>query len=473
MKFCHRPFTFMYLGPRGEIWPCPWMHYVIGNIYEQDAHEIWRGEAAQAARESILNGSYAYCRKMSCPFLERGDLPEVSQENMERVGVAEEMPQTVSFCNDYTCNIACTNCRTELYCPTAKEREQINGVLEKMLPVAQKAQTVTMNGRGEFLANQSFIRFLERLKPEREDFSLVLESNGILFDEKNWERFSHLSGYHISVTVTVNSLRREVYRYLSGGFDRLDRVLSNLRFLSGLRREGKINYLSVATVVQESNFWEVPEMIRVFSGSERFAIDQIIMRPIYSWWGMARETYWFKNILNPRHPYHKEYLRILDDDCWKEPKVYDWGCHNLRESREHPLVQEKMMSNLLLGLYDGNDGVTAADRVRERLNLLGVRNLGLYGESEHFDRILRLLRDAGATVSFRLTRFDDAEGELPTISMPNLRPDAVDAILLTELYDRQNRTNNLRALGYRGQILTLEDLTTEGSYALLENGDRA
>lgn len=469
MKFCHRPFTFMYLGPRGEIWPCPWMHYVIGNIYQQDVDEIWHSKAAQLARESVLNGSYAYCRKTSCPFLERGDLPEVSQENLERMGVAEKMPQTVSFCNDYTCNIACTNCRTEIYCPTAEERGQIDGVLKKMLPVAEKAQTVTMNGRGEFLANQSFIRFLEKLKPEREDFTLTLESNGILFDESNWKRFSHLSKYHIGVTVTVNSLRREVYRYLSGGFDRLDRVLSNLRFLSGLRREGKINFLSVATVVQESNFWEIPDMIRMFSDTEEFAIDQITMRPIYSWWGMARETYWFKNILNPRHPYHREYLKMLDDECWKNPKVYDWGCHNLREPREHPLAQDKRISDLLLELY-GSGIPAAADHVRDRLARLGVRSVGLYGDSEHLDRIHQLLHNAGAEVLFRLTRFEDAEGDLPTISMPNLKPDAADAILLTELYDKQNRTSNLRALGYLGHILTLEDLS-ENAETLPKTGD--
>ena len=69
MKFCDRPFTFAYLAPDGEVWPCSWMHYVMGNLYEQNLDEIWHGEAAQKARETILDGSFSYCRKIACPFL--------------------------------------------------------------------------------------------------------------------------------------------------------------------------------------------------------------------------------------------------------------------------------------------------------------------------------------------------------------------------------------------------------------------
>ena len=123
------------------------------------------------------------------------------------------------------------------------------------------------------------------------------------------------------MTVTLNSLQREVYRYLSGGFDHRDTVLENLRFLSRLRREGKFNGLEVTMVVQECIFWEVPDYIRTFTKSDEFAVDGIVMKPLYKWWKMSEETYWFKNILNPMHPYHKEYLKILADDCWKDPKV--------------------------------------------------------------------------------------------------------------------------------------------------------
>ncbi len=228
MKFCNKPFTYAYFGDKGEVWPCGWMHYTIGNLYEQDIDEIWHSEAADKARQSIRNGSFAFCRETSCPYCERGELLDLSEEEIARQAVPTELPLEVNIANDHICNIACTSCRKTIYCPEKGEREKIDGALKRFLPFANKLQTISMNGGGEFLANPSFIEFLKDLRPEREDFKLEFETNGILFDEEHWRKFSHLGRYHISVTVTLNSLRREVYRYLSGGFDHMERVKKNL-----------------------------------------------------------------------------------------------------------------------------------------------------------------------------------------------------------------------------------------------------
>ena len=458
MKFCERPFTYAYLGQHGEVRPCGWMHYIIGNLYEQDLKEIWHGEEARKARESIRDGSFAYCRKQSCPMLERDELPDISEEELQDRAVESESPLHINIANDRICNIACTTCRTSIYCPPPREREQIDSVLKKLLPYTYHLKSLSMNGNGEFLANPSFLRLLENLHPEDADFHISFETNGILFDQEHWQRISHLGEFHISVTVTINSLRREVYRYLSGGFDYLKQTLENLRFLSELRREGQLEWLNVTMVVQESNFWEVPEYIRLFAHSEDYAIDNILMKPCYNWWGMKRDTYWFKNILNPLHPYHQEYLKILADDCWNEPKVYDWGCHNIREERMHPLFQEKQLSDLLLKLYSNSLGLPPAVYMKRCLERCGATHIGLYGENEHYDMVVQLLREAGADIVFRLSRLKDEPGVIPTISMLHFQPDTVDTILLLELFDKQNRTNNLRQLKFEGQIIDLKEL---------------
>lgn len=457
MKFCERPFKHAYLTTEGRVWPCPWMHYDIGNLYEQNLDEIWHSEAAQAARETILDGSFAYCREKSCPFCERSDFLDLSAEEMKKVAIASPTPDFITIANDKICNIACTTCRPSVYCPEKGEREKIDGVLERLLPFANRAAFLEMNGNGEFLANPSFIKLLSQLKMERKDCQIAFETNGVLFDEKHWNEFSSLSENNIGVVVTLNSLRRETYRYLSGGFDHVDQVLSNLRFLSKLRRGNKINHLQVVMVVQECNFWEIPEYVRTFSQSKEFETDQITFRPVYKWFGMERETYWFKNVLNPLHPYHKEYLKILDDDCWKDPKVFDWGCHNIGEARRHPLEQEKTFSRLLIDIYDNSEGLSPAEFIKERLERLGIKRIGIYGENKLEGTLIHLLQEAGAEVCFRLTRYEDVDGAIPTISMPNLDPDSVDAILLLELYDQQNRVNNLRSLKFQGTIINLEE----------------
>lgn len=458
MKFCDRPFSYAYLAPNGEVWPCGWMHFTIGNLYEQKLDEIWHSEAAQTARESILDGSFAFCRKTSCPFCERGELPDLTEEEIRERAVPTEIPEDVTIANDRMCNIACTSCRTCLLPIDKEERRKIDGVLERLVPFANKMKSLDMNGQGEFLANQSFINFLGKLQPECKDFKINFETNGTLFDEAHWNRFSHLGDYNLSVTVTLNSLNREVYRYLSGGFDYLDRELDNLRFLSKLRREGKINNLTVTMVIQEVNCWEVPEYIRTFAHSEEFEIDKIQMKPLYNWFKMDPETYWYKNILNPLHPYHKEYLKILADDCWNEPKVWDWGCHNIREAMPYPLKQEEVYNRLLLDIYQNDQGLSPAEFLRACVERTGGGRIGYYGKNKFSKAFVKMLREAGADIAFQLTWVPECEdGEVPKVAKQEFRPELADLILLIDFHKGGYWLTDLPMLGFQGPILTVEE----------------
>lgn len=458
MKFCERPYTYAYFGDKGEVWPCGWMHYTIGNLYEQDIDEIWHSEAADKARQSIQNGSFAFCRETSCPFCERGELLDLSEEEIAKRAVPSELPLAVNMANDHICNIACTSCRKSVYCPEEGEREKIDGALKRFLPFANKLEALSMNGGGEFLANPSFIEFLSALRPETKDFNLSFETNGVLFDEEHWEKFSHLGKYNISVTVTLNSLRREVYRYLSGGFDHMERVKKNLRFLSDLRRRKQINQLDVTMVVQECNFWEVPDYIHTFTKSDEYAVDKIVMKPLYKWWKMDEDTYWFKNILNPMHPYHKEYLKILADDCWNDPKVYDWGCHNIREAMPHPLKQEEIYRKVLSKVYNNEDGLTPVEYLKKCVEKLGAKRIGFYGKNEFSLEFARLLKETGVEI-FQLTWVpEDRNGEFRKVAKQEFKPDMADAMIIIDFFKGGYWFKDLRALGFEGEIVTVEEL---------------
>lgn len=457
MKFCERPYNFAFLTEKGDVWPCPWMHYSIGNLYEQDLDEIWHSEAAEAARQTILDGSYKLCRQQSCPFLERNELPDLTAEEIQERAVPTPVPTDLCIANDHTCNIACTNCRNGLYCAEGEEREKIDGVLARLLPVANQAEHISLNGGGEFLMIPSFIRFLEKLRPERENFRITLESNGVLFDEKHWERFSHLAQYDVTVAITVNSLKREVYRYLTGGFDHLERVLNNLRFLSRLRREGAINRLSLSFVAQETNFWEIPDYIRTFTDSEEFEIDEFSMKALYRWWHMDDETYWRKNILNPLHPYHQAHLKILADDCWNDPRVYDWGCHNIREAVPHPVEQERTYNRILMDIYQNDQGLSPSEFLRACAKRAGAGRIGYYGKNEFSRKFVRILLDAGVDVAFQLTwAVECDDGELPKVAKQELRPGMADVILVIDSNKGGYWFTDLPAIGFEGPVLSLE-----------------
>jgi len=458
MKYCDKPFTSVYLAPDGEVWPCGWMHYVIGNLYTQNLDEIWRSEAAKAARESILNGSFAFCRKTSCPYCERDELPDLSEEEIQERAVPLDTPSFITIANDRTCNIACTSCRKGLFCPEEAERQRIDDALERLLPFADQTKLLDMNGQGEFLANPSFVKLLNRLRPIHDDFTVSFETNGILFDEAHWSKFSHLGDYNVRVTVTLNSLRRETYRYLSGGFDHLEKEMDNIRFLSKLRRENKLKRLTVTIVVQECNFWELPEYIHTFSHSPEFEVDMIQIKPLYNWFKMDPEIYWFKNILNPLHPYHQEYLKILADDCWKDPKVYDWGCHNIRHAAPHPLSQEKIYNRLLLDVYQNNQGLSPAEFLRACMTRTGGKRVGYYGKNDFSKAMAKMLLDAGIDLAFQITWSKEEDDDfIPKIAKQDFRPDMADVMLIIDFHKGHYWFKDLPTLGFQGPILSIEE----------------
>lgn len=459
MKFCERPFKHAHLARDGEVWPCAWMHCTIGNLNERTLGEMWHSEGAELARESILNGSFAFCRGTSCPYIERDELSDLSEEEIRACAVVSETPEVIFICNDLTCNIACTKCRTEMFCPDKDYRDKIDKALESILPYANRAKMLDMNGAGEFLANPSFLKFLKALRPEKEDCVFNFETNGVLFDEAHWEQFSHLSKYPINITVTLDSARPEIYRYLSGGFDKCEQVKKNLRFLSDLRKENKIRLLVLTMVVQECNFQEVPEYVRTFTQSEEYYVDRIILRPVYKWFHMTEETYWFKNCLNPLHPYYKEYLHMLADDCWKNPKVYDWGCHNIRHAAPHPLSQEKTYNRLLLDIYQNKDGLAPAEFLKACMARIGGKRVGYYGKNDFSKAMAKMLLDAGLDVAFQITwsKEEDDVGLFPKVAKQEFRPDMADVMLIIDFHKGHYWFKDLPALGFQGSVISIEE----------------
>lgn len=183
------------------------------------------------------------------------------------------------------------------------------------------------------------------------------------------------------------------------------------------------------------------------------------MKPLYNWFKMEPQTYWFKNILNPLHPYHKEYLKILSDDCWNDPKVFDWGCHNIREAIPHPLEQEKIYNRLLLDIYQNEQGLTPAEFLKTCVERAGGGRIGYYGKNEFSKSFVKMMQDAGIDIAFQLTWVkEDADGDIPKIAKQEFKPELADMILLIDFFKGGYWYSDLPALGFQGPILSLKDL---------------
>ena len=76
-------------------------------------------------------------------------------------------------------------------------------------------------------------------------------------------------------------------------------------------------------VVQDSNFRQIPEFIE--TSLNKYHADRVTLRPIFMWFQISKEDWWYKNVQNPAHIYHQEFLDIMKEPICSDPRVFEWG----------------------------------------------------------------------------------------------------------------------------------------------------
>lgn len=342
MKFCSWPFEYLYIDNyKGDVSLCPWLKWdilCVGNVFQQAFNEIWNGEKAQKIREHIRSGDYSICRLDGCPFLQNNDLPEKSREYVNTYPVADT-PKVINLAYDFMCNQYCETCREKKWQPILpRYKNYMEKIHESISPVLNRAKKITTSGHGDPFASPYMMRVLRDLRPASDDMQLLIETNGVYCDKKHWEQILHLKNCNIELIVTINSFDKFTYDHISRGGN-FYKPMENLAYIKTLRRSDVVNSYVACLVIQDRNFREIPAFItRCF---DQFHVDRVILRPVYQWGTMPDDVFWFKDVLNPLHPYHKEYLEILDHPVLRDPRVYNFGGRTLHPARQFPGVESQ------------------------------------------------------------------------------------------------------------------------------------
>jgi len=340
MKYCQRFYDYLYVdNNEGSIGICPWISRdkrFVGNLLTESVSDAYNSKAAAHIRSTMDDQSFAYCRPEACPHMQRNDLEEVTPEEYEKRKRPSYYPTDINLAYDFMCNQSCETCRKTFFVPASNYAEQMETIREKLTPVLDTAKRMSASGHGDPFASKYMMNVLENLHPTNSDLSILLETNGVFFDEKHWSRISHLKNYHLEIVITSNSFDEFTYNHISRGGN-FNRLMKNLEFMSRLRRNNDIAVLSHSIVVQDRNFRELPDFIK--RSFEDYAFDYVVIKPVYKWAPMDDDVYWFKDVLNPLHPYHKEYLEIMQNPIIHDPRVYDFSGGKAHKARPYPCKQ--------------------------------------------------------------------------------------------------------------------------------------
>lgn len=331
-RFCPKPFENIELLPDGAAHACcaVWVPEPIGNVYEQRRwQDVWNSPDAQDMRRSILDGTYRWCNKLSCPAIQNGTLPTFDEARARdprwRQVIDESCvalpfaPETVNLSYDRSCNLACPSCRNHVIQSKDAERSRMDEMTDRIvLPLLSGARLVTITGSGDPFGSRTFRRLLTRLgEMDYPNLQYHIATNGQLLTPETWDQFPKLKERTRYLGVSVDAATEETYRVLRRPAE-LSKLIPNLRHMGGLLRQGVIEKFGLACVVQRENFRELPGIVRL---AREVGANLVTFQRLHNWGTFTREEYAERAVFHEDHPMYEEFLRVMQAPELRDPIV--------------------------------------------------------------------------------------------------------------------------------------------------------
>ena len=362
---CPQPFESLDVTSSGDVLVCcgHWLPTHIGNLIKEPLDSVLNSARAQKIRQSMTDGSYKYCNHLECTRLiksEEGFLPRrgdplhqrtrkaVADQNYRVDGVDQLM-----FGFDQTCNLSCPSCRTHRITEKASQTsEKVRTIEEKLLPLLSSVRQLQINPAGELFVSRPSRKLLEYINDERcPNLKLEIISNGTLFNEAEWNKFSGIHKKVVSVRISIDAACKETFEKLRR-LGKYDVFVENMRFLRRLRDSGALPQLSFSFTYQLANFREMRDFVGFCDEMlADFAIFERLQNIAFT-----REEYKQKAVHYPDHPCYAEFIDVIRDPLFHSDRV--------RHDFNYPGVKSKSPA-------DTWDGIQSMDRI-EGLHRLGA-----------------------------------------------------------------------------------------------------
>lgn len=352
-RYCRKLFTWLEVDMHGRAWMCcpSWLPYPIGNVLEESIAYLWNGPKAQELRKQIFSGDWHYCQAAFCPIIQSDSLPTIEDtisgkhyamdfekralEN--KTPILDELPTYINFSNDESCNLKCPSCRTQkLLYTSGKYYDKRKAINDKIVETFLTDPTdrefgIFVTGSGDPWASKIYRDMLYNLNGE--DFpnlGITMQTNGVMYTPKLWNRIHKIHKNLRNCRISFDAATKETYEgktRLNGDWDLL---ISNCKFLDSKREEFPKFNIIYDFVVQYDNYKEMKQYIELVK--ENFPnYEQICFSMVSDWGTWKPEVYNQKCIWKDDHPEHEQFLELLRDPIFDDPKVVLGNLTSMRE----------------------------------------------------------------------------------------------------------------------------------------------
>ncbi len=320
---CDAPYHMLWVGKSGSTRLCDCPDYLdvsCGNIGITDIHKVWQSPLAEIIRLSVINNTYTFCSRERC-----GKLSGQKEQKalLERRKVTDSAyPQQMNVAIDTVCNLHCPSCRKAICAKNDEKAElEVRTCTDAILKSGwlETAEQLLVGGSGEAFLSKHYKKVIYEGAGKRK--SIIIMTNGTLFTLEEWEE---LEGKYdeVGFMVSVDAATKETYEKVRCGGN-FDRLMSNMDFLSHLRKDQRVNSVKVIMIVQETNYREIPEFIR---WAKEKGFDAVNLSHIRNW-GTYRDDFFWQNVsmFDQNGQMKTELKAVLEDPVCNDPIVnYSW-----------------------------------------------------------------------------------------------------------------------------------------------------
>lgn len=291
MLNCRTPLNHMEFLTDGELYCCCSTFMIsMGNVRDGGVTGVWNSNKHRILALSAVNRTYTFCNPSMCPLLfgKKGKTADVDLARAYPVMCSSPKVSAIGF--DYTCNLKCETCRSELKVAKHLDKKKMlsyaDYTINEILP---GAKFFVMAGDGEIFVSEAYKRIYQSTNMNDMDYIRIL-SNGTLFNKKNWNEFKAGKKGKIMLTASVDAATKETYEAIrrNGNFDVLK---NNMAFAGELRKKGELAYFRMNFVVQRRNY---REMIDFVKWGLEIGADEVFFTKILNWGTFSTEE--FKDI---------------------------------------------------------------------------------------------------------------------------------------------------------------------------------
>lgn len=310
MSPCKSAFENVEIHLNGDVFTCcpSWVSmFSLGNVFQENFENIINSQKAIEFRKKILNDDYSLCDRKRCINFEFCDKSKFSE--------TVEYPKFVKFCYDKECNYRCITCRDSSFTNSEAELNFYDSkIYDVFLPILKNAEIVSLSGSGDPLVSVHSRNLIKAIIQEYPNIKFELHTNGSRFNHAiicdNLGILNQLS----RVLISVHAATEETYKQITkrGNFTN---VLKNIEWASELKKQRKIDKVSIIFVVHQLNYKEMPDFAKL---AEKLGIESIFWG-VTDWGTSFTSQYKEIAVFEKNHPEFYKLKEIISNNIFQNP----------------------------------------------------------------------------------------------------------------------------------------------------------